>query len=467
MRRVFSISVLLFLFLLSAGLVQAQEQIRSFQTVVTVSPDATVAVEEKILYDFGSQSRHGIYRNIPVVNTNIDGKKFEVDFSFGGVTQDFGDKNPLEVPVSLERDGEMMNMRIGDADSYVTGQVLYDIQYQMRGAITYFSDHDELYWNVTGNQWEIPIQSSEFRIQNSELTENAKFVCYTGFVGSTAQDCTIGFDEEADQHVISSNTPLSPGEGLTIAMSFPKGLVAVVEPREYGKLTTGQIIFFLLLAAVACVYYILSPFYLVWRWWRAGRDPYTDAQGKSIKNVTAWFEPPKNKEGRILLPAEVGGLVDEHVDMRDITASIVRLAVDGYLTIKELPKKLLRKQENEFIKHSKPKTARTLELFERELLDGLFKSGDTVTTTELSKTFYTTVTKVQKSVYESLEGGGFFPHNPDSVRTKYTVLGVIALFTGNFILAAFAFTFGRNMVRKTLFGAESAAVGRGLKNFLS
>ena len=103
--------------------------------------------------------------------------------------------------------------------------------------------------------------------------------------------------------------------------------------------------------------------------------------------------------------------------------------------------------------------------FEKKLLDGIFETKKEIKLKDVK--FYKTVQDVEKEVYKNLENEGFFPHNPKTVRTKYYVLGSIALTTFNLILAFIAFLVGRIMPRKTLFGAQQANVARGIKSYLN
>jgi hypothetical protein len=72
---------------------------------------------------------------------------------------------------------------------------------------------------------------------------------------------------------------------------------------------------------------LLLPFLalvLMYRHWaQRGRDP-------EIRPIAPRYEPPAG-----LAPAEVGVLADNSADMRDLTATIVDLAVRGYLIIEE------------------------------------------------------------------------------------------------------------------------------------
>jgi uncharacterized membrane protein len=106
-----------------------------------------------------------------------------------------------------------------------------------------------------------------------------------------------------------------------------------------------------------------------------------------------------------------------------------------------------------------------LEKYERKLMDGLFEDGNRVRIKDLELS--STVEKVRKEMYSYMTASGFFPDNPDSVRTVWIVVGAVALMTGNLALAFVAFVFGRAMPKKTAYGAGQANIGKSLKSFLS
>ena len=131
----------------------SSEHIQNFATSIKINKDGTIDVKETIVYDFDGLSRHGIYRDIPYVKTNKEGKKLMMDFSDISVTDETGDSYQF----SRIWEDQTLRLKIGDPDRTITGIHTYVISYRVAGALTYFSDHDELYWNVTGDDWPVPI----------------------------------------------------------------------------------------------------------------------------------------------------------------------------------------------------------------------------------------------------------------------------------------------------------------------
>ncbi|MBL7159420.1 DUF2207 domain-containing protein [Candidatus Microgenomates bacterium] len=427
--------------------VLAVEKITSFESEIVVQKNATVLITETIVYDFGSEDSHGIFREIPIIYKNEDGKKFKIDFQLISIK----DEKRNSYQYKQSKQGENIKFKIGDPDKYVSGEKIYVISYKLSGVITYFSDHDELYWNVTGNSWQVPIDFAQaIIILPQEASENIKEICYTGRSGSQEQNCQSDF-QSANKIIFTTNNFLSSFEGLTTVVSFPKDIVAYIEPKEAGLLLPIKILLFI----ISTGYYVVAPFSILYFWLKYGRDP------KVGKPVTAWFDPPKDKDNRKLSVAEVGTLVDEHADEKDLSATIVDLAVRRYLKIKQKGKEFTLIKTKDFAGDS------SLNSHEKTMLKFFFKDKDEISTTALKKNFYKTSQKVMDDLYKTLVEKGFFPENPKKVRDKFYLIGFLGLMTLNFALGVLAFLFGRVMPRKTLFGAQAKVKALGLKNFLS
>ncbi len=428
------------------------EQIKDFISHIAVQKDGSMEVREEIHYYFDAE-RHGIFRNIPFTIYE-NGKRYDMTYKFGDVT----DENGKKYGVSKSKSGEQWVLKIGDPNKTVHGDHTYIISYSVKGGLQYFEDHDELYWNITGNGWDIPIRQTTATItlpQNADPTK-INLSCYTGPYGSKKQNCKA--TTNGTTTTFTTTLFLNSYEGLTIVEGFPKGMVETLKPtlyvpffeRWYGKIVLAGII------VGAVLWYLVLPIYLIIKWFRKGRDPDVGVA------VTATYEAPKIGK-RVLTPAESGALLDETVDKRDLFATIVDLARRGYIKISE------PKDKQFFLTKTNPKTrsigsGQAFLPFEATLYDGIFEDADVI---ELKKVkFYNTATKVEDMLYKLLVTNGYFRKNPKTTRSLYYALGGVALFTVNFVLSFVSFVFGRFMPAKTLEGAKAAKMAEGLKNFL-
>lgn len=424
------------------------ETIKSFTSNIKIQEDGTIEVQEIIVYDFEGESRHGIFRDLSTVKTNTEGKRFRLKYT----PKDVIDESGKQYQWKKEQIGDSMRLKIGDPDETVTGTKIYQISYSVNGALTYFSDHDELYWNITGNDWNVPILGAHTRVilPQSVESESLGMICYTGVQGSTSVNCSTAVQNGLGES--STQQSLSSGEGMTASFSFPTNLIAVLEPEEIHSIFENPL-FVLLLFVIGFIWYIALPVYLGYRWLKQGRDPKP-----VIGQASVWFDPPKTKKLRKLTPGETGTLLDEEADLSDLAATIVDLARRGFLTIIEDNKQYTLSKTQ-----SLPKD--TLESFEKTLFDGIFKKSDS--TTLKNAELQDAAIKAKNELYDAVVTEGFFDKNPEKIRTAFTGLGVLGLMTGNLLLFISCMIFGRNMPKKTLYGSDQAAIGKALKSFLS
>jgi hypothetical protein len=451
-RVVFIIILFIIYFLLKTQIYA--EEINSFDVQAFIQSDGSVKISESIIYDFGVEQRHGIIRTIPYLKTNSDGKKFVLNCDSFSVTNEKG----ILYKYSVSNENNTDIIKIGDADQTVTGVNIYNISYRTSGAITYFSDHDELYWNVTGNDWQIPIKNASITVSLPQKIQpdQINLSCFTGVSGSSEKECSIS---NIENYSVKSLRSLGSGEGLTIVIGFPKNIVAMIEPKEYiGFFDTafGKIVLFIIsviLILIVTLWYIVAPGFIIVNWWYHGRDPKPPAGQAHV-----WFDIPKTKSLRPLTPGETGTLIDEQADMRDITATIVDLARRGFF-------KIVEKKKNDFyfVKNSHVPQDK-LEPHEDTLLNNFFNKSDEIRVSDGD--FISAIALAKNQLYEEVTKELLFEKNPQKVRVIYIIIGVFALITFNIPLTLVAFIFGYNMPKKTLFGAQAGAISAGLKNFL-
>ena len=141
-----------------------QEEVQNFDSKITINKDASISVVETIDYYFPSP-RHGIYRNIPIIYKDSNGRRFQLKL----IILKISDGQGADIPYSDSKNKNNLEIKIGDPDKTVNGQQKYQIEYTVVGAINYFDDHDELYWNVTGQDWKVPIRKTTAEVKVPEL----------------------------------------------------------------------------------------------------------------------------------------------------------------------------------------------------------------------------------------------------------------------------------------------------------
>jgi hypothetical protein len=396
-----------YLLLLLCSTLSAKElRMAKFYSDIVVLANGNVDVTENITMQFIGGPWHGIYRSIPVEYAGPRGLNYSLFLDVKSVTDGNGHK--LRYETSRERQYRKLKIFVPDADNSTQTIV---IEYVATDALRFFDDHDELYWNVTGDESNIPIASAGAHIVLPDGTTSIRANAFTGAYRSGARDAAaevVGTGVD-----VVTTAPLAMHEGLTVAVAFDKGFVR--EPTAFSRLS-------LYLRSNWPLFLPLVAFFLMfWMWWTRGRDP----RGRAI---AAQYEPPDK-----LTPGEVGTLIDNSVDIRDITASIVDLAVRGYLVIEEQKKDQLLglTHSKEYVFHlKKPRSEwNTLKPHEQELLDGFFSggnAGDSVSLSDLHNRFYQNLPGIRNQIFASLVGSGYYARRPDSVRSSYILFGVIA-----------------------------------------
>jgi hypothetical protein len=390
------------LVLVAAPLLARTLTIQDFKSAIVVLPDGTTDVTETIQAHFAGQW-NGIYRTIPV-EYDYHGLNYTLDLDLLGVTDDSG--ATLRCETSRQHSYLQLKIHVPGAND-VTRTII--VHYRVLNAVRFFEDHDELYWNVTGDEWDVPIQSAEAQISLPQATTGLHVLAFTGTYGSKSQDART---EVAGSLVtVVMQRPLAFHEGLTAVVGWDKGFVH--EP------TAAQSIERFLQSNWPLGIPILAFVVMAWVWWTRGRDPRRNP-------IAVQYEPPGG-----LTPGELGTLVDASANMRDITATLVDLAVRGYILIEEKEEKhlmgLYSNKDYSFHLLKKAPEWVGLKRHEEKLLSGMFTGGteDVVTLSELHNKFYTNLQGIKDSLLDSLVEHGYYLHRPDIVRGGWIAAGVV------------------------------------------
>jgi len=372
-----------------------EEQITSFVSDVTFNEDATIDVKEEIHYYF-SYERHGIYREIPV--------NYKVAGSFVRPTKLIlndlyyypkGNEELKKTAYSSSMNNGYKIFQIGEEDTYIQGYYVYIIDYTLKYAVNYFPDHDELYLNITGDSWNIPIASASVNIHlPADITES---VCYTGGYNSEEQNCLIENIDKKNIRV-SITKPLDMYEGYTVAVSMPVGSVANTEGEQRIQWMLANIGIFLPIP--------IFIFLMAW----------VKKNGKNKKiTIIPNYHAPKD-----ITPMLSGFVYTKKFLNKYITASLIDLAVRGYLKIKQLSKK-----QYELIRTEKKDTL--LVETEKELLKGIFGEKETMEIRKISNSFYRTVNRIIIKIGNQVYEEELFSKKRKKMRGKLVTFGMVGI----------------------------------------
>ncbi len=440
--------------------------IRDFNSLLEIQKDSSIIVTEEISVDFtNATNRHGLIRSIPMKYRDQLGNFLNLHFNLISVT----DQNNQPINYSYSFNDPNADIKMGSADKYVDGQVVhYKIKYKIDRGLNRFESYDELFWNTTGNANQSAIANSTTYIVLPQSVDEKQLQskCFTGYEGSSAQECT---SKIIDGQIIEykTNSLLRAGEGISVLVGFPKDLITYPSQLTYVLWFLADNWGFGLPILVFAVMYF--------QWYTKGRDPI------AIKStVMAEYEAPDN-----LRPAQIGTLIDDSMDMRDITSTIIDLATRGYL-------KIIEKKEKQFFGESTTYTLEkttptnskdSLAEFEQKVYSGLFGSSEKATLDDLRYKFYKVIPEVKRAVYTDLVNQKYYVANPESVRAVYVTTAAIIFFgtiffgeivlaimpslmPGLLISAVIIGIFGNFMPKKTQKGVDTRVHILGLEEFI-
>jgi hypothetical protein len=417
------------------GAIPAQAQrslaIKGFDATIVVEQDASLDVTESITAQF-TGSWNGIYRTIPVVYRSPQGFNWTLGLTLLGATDEDG--HALRVQASRER--HYLKYKIWVPNAHDATHTV-KLHYVASNGLRFFEDHDELYWNITGDEWDVPLEAVSARIALPGRATGVRAIAFNGAYGSTAQDAQV----TTSGTTVAMAMPRGLGfrEELTAVVGWDKGVV--IEPTQVERAAGfAQANWPLGIPVV-----VLVGMFLLW--YRVGRDP------RSLP-IAVQYEPPDG-----LTPGEAGTLIDGTVDLRDITAMVVNLAVEGRLKIEEREEPvflgLFKHKEYVFHRLDPKYGAKPLEAHEESVLLGIFDGAREVKMSDLHNEFYQSLPDIRDGVYERLIQRGLYRTRPDKVKARWTGLAVLI---GALVFLGMKFVLGANVAPATVIIAPAASI---------
>ena len=436
--------VALALALASPAGAQTGERIPSYDVDLTITDDGNLVVRETIVYDFGANERRGIFRNIPT-RFVVDDRNDRI-YPLRDIAVNGSEGTPDQFTVS-EADNQTV-LRIGDPNTTITGPHTYEITYTVEGSLNGFDDHDELFWNAIGTEWPVPIEEATVTV--TAPGNISQVACFAGPFESRLP-CESADAPEGTETATFEHAGLPAGNAFTVVVGFPTGLVPTPAPILEEKWSAQHA--FQMTAATgggAGVLLALVIGAVSWLTYRTGRDrrfvgSHVD---QAFGNVTGEDEPmplmERNGEVPVefvppdnLRPGQVGTLIDEKAHPLDVTATIIDLAVRGYLRIEEIPKEGWFGSADWRL--ARLRDSGGLHDYEALLFERLFSSrGDVVLLSELKDKFAKDLGQVQDALYKDVVANGWFRERPDHTRAKWIAIGVGVLLLGALLTAGVA-----------------------------
>ncbi len=434
--------------------------IPSYQIEIIVRPDLSLRVHERYTVDFRGDRHHGIYREIPVF--------YRKGIFFQNIRVQVRRvlRNGQPEPYLTRLRGRDLFLRIGDPDRWLGDLETYDIVYTVRYGLDLKGDHAYLYFNAIGPQWSVPLEHGQVIVHLPPDTPVERAHAWLGYPGS--RDHQLWPDTLAPGILLfEPREAVMPGRALTVFVEMPRRFFKEPDVLEQGvHFVVDNGFYFLPLVVL---------FLLLGIWYRWGRDPALR------RSLVVRYDPPED-----LTPGEAGILVDEKLDPRDLSATVLDLARRGYLTIRSEPVRILFFTLHRFTFRLKNPDFSGLKVHEKKLLRALFPpprtEGQEVRSGEVKKQLREKFSGIEKAFYKAVVKAGYFPTSPDTVRGSMVAIGIlwfivsvflmvkawvsVAYIPGLLLSGIFIMLFSRVMPRKTPKGVREYLEVKGFEEFL-
>lgn len=446
------ISGLLFIF--PVLIAQARENvsdwyIQDFNTEIVVQADSSVIITERIVADCGQAlGKHGIFRALPLRHQTVDGA-WSTPVEVFSVT-DFTGKN---YRYQKTTDNQVLTLKIGDPQVTVRGVNNYLLNYQVKNAVSFSEEtaNGELYWNILGNFWELEIDNFSAKIifpEGFKHQESEIFV-YAGKLNASQtannlDNSLFALNWLSDNTLlINSQRIILPGEGITLSVIIPQGLVSPDElnwkpvsnnffvgqnllTKVDSSSSTKILSVFTFINLLVVLIVAIFLFKLVRRY---------QLKFPRKKTIIPEFLIPDN-----LSPLEMAKIYSlNNLSPQAITASIVNLGVKGYLKMEIKPSVIkLFPSSYKLIKTDK-EMGDDLYSAEKTLLEELFKNRLEVGPQNLKNKFYLTIAKIDKEVSADLIKRELLSKKKKNLKTVLTISAILTLFAIGPIALTFLF----------------------------
>lgn len=401
------LATLLFFLGIATG-AMAAEEILSFDSKVDVQANGDLIVTETIIVRAeGNQIRRGIFRDFPVglIENGIAGTN---SFDLISARRDGRAEN-----YRIERTSKSVRVYFGSADVFLNpGRYTYEMVYSTDRQVRRFEEHDEVFWNATGTEWDFPIRNATATVA---LPENGKIddtVSFTGPFGSTANDARSEISADGRSARFETLGPLGRREGMTVGIKFAKGIIA--EPTQQQRLE--WFIRDRKADLIAVIGVIAAFIYYLYAWMRVGRDP-----------------PEQTIVPRWDLPDGVSPALTHYIWNRGlkgsgfpaISAAAINLAVNGHLKLEKLDDTMTLHRTSKASPASFP-------IGERTVIERVDANGGSLPLTEdMGKKIEALATQF-RSAMESEHRNDFYLHNygwivPGVLLSGLTILAAIFL----------------------------------------
>ncbi len=435
------------------------DRMTGFDSVFAVDKDGGIAVTETIHYSFDTSSgaRRGIFRTI-TVRQGVDGRPDVYRYlglSGVRVTSPTG----ANASVQLIDSGAEITIRVGSPSVTVSGTHTYVVSYHLANVLNPFIDSQtaELYYNV---------------VKDDTVPKDRVTISVTAPAPTTDVRCTRGVGAACDSATGGTTarftvTGLAARENLTIATRYPLSAFTAITPdirtgssdagpgsgldegvarvASWASLAGGVLAPILALVTMGALVATRGR-----DEWYAGLTPgLTPGASGADRGGIPSVPPAPTRRGRTppvavqftpppgVQPGLVGTVIDESADTLDVSATVIDLAVRGYLRIEEVEGGGMFARTDWRLTQLSPSESEPLRPYEANVLNGLFLQGSPVLLSDLKNHFAGTLSATKDLMYDEVLSRRWFRKSPQSQRMAWRGLGFFVMGSGLVTLFAY------------------------------
>jgi hypothetical protein len=435
---------------------QSALQVTDFHSTMDVAVDGSAVVIERWDVAPSSSALAGLFRRrLPETAAGPRGSRSPVYLDLIGISDD--QNRPLTYSRRRWNGQIEISIPLGSGAARVAG---VQISYAVRNLVRFFPDHDEIYWDLAaGSLYPIDRASAIVMLPDAAAGNLRAQAFLTG-----ATRATVPAEAQGSGVQIDAGRPLPPHTGVLINIFVPPGTFQQPSPltRSWWFLAANPVVLLPLLVLV--VMYGLRLL-----------------KQKAPVVITTEYEPPPG-----LTPAEAGMLVDDRFDPRDVTATLVDLAVRGYLRMEVDPESTAENRDYILRLLKGREQWSSLTNYEEAMIFNIFYGGQWTKLSSLRLRFSVAIPAMQTGVLNALIDKGLYRMNPGSAqRLRMAAIGAIGLLLALTapwlplfrsplaalmalaLSAAVVYLLGLRVSPKTVKGAQICAEIEGFREFLN
>lgn len=465
MNKYFLITFLLFCTILKGHTAQSYDfVIKEHNVHISVNKDSVLDIKETYLIEF-NEPRRGIILDIPYIYKEGEekGNAKRPNLLRGNYRTLFYDLKVEGAEVKKTNNGYYKEIRLGSPDIYIEGEQKYVVSYKVFGAVNFFKDHSEIYWNIHGNYWDVPAEKVDFSISLPAPIKLSKedMFAVNGYYGDAIEDTYFSFNGKIMEG--GSLYPLKPEEGLSVGIKLPEKYLSYGTPWLRLKLFIVNNLY-----AVAVLTYMPLLFLF---WYKKGRN-------EKLSPITTLYHPPVE-----ISPSVAGVLADDDIDNRDLVAALLRWAAKGVMKIEEVEDQAVLFTKTDYIFTKQNNIEADAPKYEKTLFSGMFPADiKNRRLSSMQENFYTTMDIARDELNLEIEQLGLYVEKTRAFRSFMLFLGIIIIFSGVFfagiteeigwfitngIIGFATFAFGKVMPKRSEKGEKLYVKLAGFKEFVN